>query len=102
MPPGDLTNAGATTTITDSFTATWDQTISPVGQTIKASDLMSPDANHWLIWVGDDDSTPTQSVGTVACKIQPPMQESWLLNGQFTVQNIQSCVSVTIGVVCQP
>jgi hypothetical protein len=99
MPPGDLTNAGVTSTIVDSFTATWDQTISPVGQAIQASDLMSTNANRWLLWVGDDEFNGS---GTVACQVHPPMQESWLLKGQFTLQNIDYCKSLTIGLVCQP
>jgi hypothetical protein len=67
--------------------------------TISAQDLMSTNPNDWLIWVGDDEFN---GMGTLACEIQPPMQQSWLMNGGFTVQNVANCVSVTIGLTCQP
>jgi hypothetical protein len=100
MPAGAVTlaTAGVTDTIVDSFTATWGQVVSPAGKTVKASDLMST-TTSWRIWVGDDDGN---GVGQVACQIQQPLSANALHTGQLTVQNIGSCVSLTVQFLCQP
>jgi hypothetical protein len=100
MPAGAVTlaTAGVTDTIVDSFTAMWGQTVSPAGKTVKASDLMST-TNTWRLWVGDDDGN---GVGQVACQIQQPLSANALHTGQLTVQNLGSCVSLTVQFLCQP
>jgi hypothetical protein len=99
MPPGNLNVAGVTDTLLDTFSAVWNETITPAGFTLQASDLMSPNPSAWLIWVGDDEFN---GQGTVACQIHPPMQEAWLHAGQASYANIDSCLSVNLQLVCQP
>jgi hypothetical protein len=100
MPAGSVTlaTAGVTDTVVDSFTPTWGQTVSPAGKTVKASDLMST-STTWRLWVGDDEGNGT---GQVACQIWQPLSANALHTGQLTVQNVSSCVSLTVQFLCQP
>jgi hypothetical protein len=101
MPAGviDATTGAATRNVLDSFTATWNQTVTPVNGTITAAELMSANADDWRVWVGD---TEFDGRGTLACQVRPPLAASALINGQLTVTNVQNCVSFTVTLVCQP
>ena len=103
-PAGQVstTTAGTTDTVMDTFTPTWNQTITPVGVTVAASTLMSNNPT-WQIWVGDDDgcSGPGGCLGDVACTIRQTVTEAQLTSGQLVVSNHQSCNSVTLKFVCQ-
>lgn len=94
---------GVTTTVMDSFTATWNETVSPPGVTISGATLLSATA-RWRLWVGDDDGCNANGdcFGDLACEIDPPLQTTWLQSGGFTVMNVGSCVSVSVQLVCQP
>jgi hypothetical protein len=95
--------AGVTETIRDSFTATWNQTVTAPGRTMSAADLLSPTA-PWLLWVGDDDGCDLDGCfGDVACEVSAPMPDSWLQSGTGVLGQTGSCVSVTVTVrlVCQ-
>jgi len=96
------TGAATTTTVLDSFTATWNQTVTPPGATISGATLLSPTA-RWQLWVGDDDGCdPSGCYGTLACSVTAPMQSTWLLNGGFTLMNVANCVALNVKLVCQP
>jgi hypothetical protein len=93
--------AGVTDTVKDSHSANWNQTISPGGRFIKASDLMST-AKPWRIWVGDDDGCGVQGcVGEILCEIDQPLPASVLRAGQLVKQNYMSCDALTLSFVCQ-
>ena len=100
-PPGTVsaTTAAATRTVNDSFTATWNQTVTPGTSTITAADLMAANADTWRVWVGDNENNGR---GTLACQVRPPLSASALVAGQSTVTNLASCVSLTLTLVCQP
>ena len=95
----DPATGAATRTVNDSFTATWNQTVTAGTTTITAADLMSANTNTWRVWVGDSEFNGR---GTLACEVRPPLQASALLAGQSTAMNLQSCVSFTVTLVCQP
>ncbi len=95
----DATTGAATRTINDSFTATWNQTVTAANTTITAADLMSPNAATWRVWVGDSEFNGR---GTLACQVSPPLQAATLVAGQLTVTNVQNCVSFSLTLVCQP
>lgn len=95
----DSATGAATRTINDSFTATWNQTVTAGTSTITAADLMSANAATWRVWVGDSEFTGR---GTLACEVRPPLPATALLNGQLTVANVQNCVSLTLTLVCRP
>jgi hypothetical protein len=107
-PAGDITNqtAGVTSTVTDEFSVTWDQVISPSNATVSASVLM---ANNpvWRIWVGDEDCSNPNSpntcggAGQTACSYQQTIPASALQSGMLAISNFQSCVSLTLSFVCQ-
>ena len=104
-PSGSVspTTAGVTDTITDVFTANWDQTITPPGVTVSASALMASKP-AWRIWVGDEDcSSPTKcgTSGQIACSYQQPISAASLISGSTTISNYQSCVALTLQFVCQ-
>jgi hypothetical protein len=104
-PSGSVspTTAGVTDTITDVFTANWNQTITPSGVTISASALMASKP-AWRIWVGDEDcSTPTKcgTAGQTACSYQQPISAASLMSGGTTIRNIQNCVALTLSFACQ-
>jgi hypothetical protein len=100
-------NAGVTSTVTDEFSVTWDQVITPAGGTVSASLLM---ANNpvWRIWVGDEDcGTPGNqstcgSIGQTACSYQQPITGAALQSGMLAITNFQSCLSLTLSFTCQP
>ncbi len=100
-------DAGVTSTVTDEYSVTWDQVITPVGGTVSASVLM---ANNpvWRIWVGDEDcGTPGSpstcgSIGQTACSYQQPITAAALQSGTLAITNFQSCVSLTLSFTCQP
>jgi hypothetical protein len=97
------TTAGVTDTVTDVFTADWDQTITPPGVTISASALMASNP-AWRIWVGDEDcSTPAKcgTMGQIACSYQQPISAASLMSGGTTISNYQNCVALTLAFVCQ-
>jgi hypothetical protein len=99
MPSGSISpmTAGVTSTINDSFEPVWNQTVSPAGKTIKASDLMAG-GKSWHLWVGDDEGGFRAQV---ACSINNPMPSAWLRNGQGVVSNVDGCLSLTVKLVCQ-
>ena len=104
-PSGSVspTTAGVTDTVTDVFTANWDQTITPPGVTVSASALMATKP-AWRIWVGDEDcSTPNQcgTAGQTACSYQQPISAASLMSGSTTIRNYQNCVALTLSFVCQ-
>jgi hypothetical protein len=104
-PANDVsaTTAGVTDTVTDVFTANWDETITPPGVTVSASALMAQKP-AWRIWVGDEDCVSPDNCGTlgqIACSYQQPITAASLESGQVTISNYQSCVSLTLQLVCQ-
>ena len=104
-PSGSVspTTAGVTDTLTDVYTASWDQTITPTGVTVSASALMASKP-AWRIWVGDEDcSTPSKcgTAGQTACSYQQPFTAASLLSGGTTIRNYQNCVALTLSFVCQ-
>jgi hypothetical protein len=104
-PAGDVsaTTAGVTDTVTDVFTANWDQTITPPGVTVSASALMASKP-AWRIWVGDEDcSSPTNcgTMGQIACSYQQPISAASLMSGGTTITNYQNCVALQLSFVCQ-
>ncbi|HLK88836.1 MAG TPA: hypothetical protein VKZ18_03020, partial [Polyangia bacterium] len=97
------TTAGVTTTVTDVFTANWDQTITPAGVTVSAQALMASKP-AWRIWVGDEDCTTPTMCGTrgqIACSYQQPISAAALASGELTISNFQNCVSLQLQLVCQ-
>ncbi len=104
-PANDVsaTTAGVTDTVVDVFTATWDQTITPPGVTVSASALMA-EKPAWRIWVGDEDCVSPNNCGTlgqIACSYTQPITAASLESGEVTISNYQSCVSLTLQLVCQ-
>jgi hypothetical protein len=104
-PFGDVsaTTAGVTDTVTDVFTANWDQTITPAGVTVSAQALMVSKP-AWRIWVGDEDCINPNNCGTlgqIACSYQQSISASALESGQLTISNFQNCVSIQLQLVCQ-
>ena len=95
----DAATGAATRNVLDSFTAIWNQTVTPANAPVTAADLMSANTDAWRVWVGD---TEFNGRGTLACQVRPPLQASALINGQLTVTNVQNCVSLTLTLVCQP
>jgi hypothetical protein len=104
-PAGQVTTstAGVSDTLIDTYDPTWNQEITPAGTTVSAATLMAT-SPAWQIWVGDDDGcNPGQScLGDVACTIRQTISETQLKAGQLVVNGRQSCINVTIGLVCQP
>jgi hypothetical protein len=95
----DAATGAATRTLNDTFTATWNQTVTAGNSTITAADLMSVNADAWRVWVGDSE---LNGRGTLACEVRPPLQATALLAGQLTVTNVQNCVSLALTLVCRP
>jgi hypothetical protein len=92
--------AGVTDTIVDSFTPVWNQTVTPAGKTVKASDLVSG-AKSWRLWVGDDDGCNGNTCqGQLICEITQPLPVAALRAGTMTQQNVGSCLSLTVNFVC--
>jgi hypothetical protein len=89
-------------TIMDSFTPMWNYDVTPGGNAIKASDLMST-AKTWRLWIGDDDGCNARGcVGQEICEIDQPAPASAFVAGEITRQNLGSCISVTMKLVCVP
>jgi hypothetical protein len=104
-PANDVspTTAGVTDTVTDVFTANWDQTITPPGVSVSAAALMASKP-VWRIWVGDEDCTTPNNCGTlgqIACSYQQSLSAASLESGQAVISNFQNCVSLTLSLVCQ-
>ena len=101
LPSGiiDANTGAATRTDNDSFTASWNQTVTAGNSTITAADLMSASANTWRVWVGDSEFNGR---APLACEVHPPLQASTLIDGQLTIMNVQNCVSLTLILGCQP
>jgi hypothetical protein len=95
----DANTGAATRTINDSFTATWNQTVTAGNTTITAADLMSASPDTWRVWVGDSEFN---GLAPLACEVRPPLQASALIDGRLTVANVQNCVSLTLTLVCRP
>jgi hypothetical protein len=104
-PAGDITptTAGVTSTVTDAYSASWNETITPPGVTVSASALMAAKP-AWRIWVGDEDCSNAAGTnctsGQTACSYQKPISAADLLSGSLTLSNVQSCVSLDLGFVC--
>ena len=103
-PSGSVspTTAGVTDTVTDVFTANWDQTITPPGVTVSASALMA-NKPAWRIWVGDEDCSLGKcgTSGQIACSYQQPISAQSLMSGGTTISNYQNCVALQLSFVCQ-
>jgi hypothetical protein len=104
-PANDVsaTTAGVTATVTDAFNVTWDEVITPPNVTVSASALMASKP-AWRIWVGDEDCTNPRNCGTlgqIACSYQQPISAASLMSGGLTINNYQSCLSLTLSFVCQ-
>ena len=94
-------STGITTTIMDNFMPSWNQVVTPPGQTVSASDLLDPHAS-WKLIVGDDDGcTANGCVAETVCSLLPPMNASWLADGEVTIPVAPSCLSLTLRLVCQ-
>ncbi len=91
-----------TDTVTDVFTANWDQTITPPGVTVSASALMASKP-AWRIWVGDEDCSfgKCGTNGQIACSYQQPISAASLMSGGTTISNYQNCVALQLSFVCQ-
>ncbi|HVU50069.1 MAG TPA: hypothetical protein VHL80_05255, partial [Polyangia bacterium] len=100
--PANTTNGASSPTLRDTFTPMWNYDVTPNGKAIKASDLMST-AKTWRLWIGDDDGcTARGCVGQEICEIDQPLEASAFTAGQVTRQNLGSCLSVTVKLVCEP
>jgi hypothetical protein len=104
-PSGDVsaTTAGVTDTVTDAFSVTWDEEITPPNVTVSAAALMATKP-AWRIWVGDEDCSNPRNCGTlgqIACSYQQPITAASLMSGGLTISNYQNCVSLTLSFVCQ-
>jgi hypothetical protein len=103
-PSGSVspTTAGVTDTVTDVFTANWDQTITPPGVTVSASALMASKP-AWRIWVGDEDCSfgKCGTSGQIACSYQQPISAASLMSGGTTISSYQNCVALQLSFVCQ-
>jgi hypothetical protein len=95
----DTTTGVVTRNVLDSFSATWNQTVTPASNPMTAAELMSADAATWRVWVGDNEFNGR---GALACEVHPPLPASALVNGQFTVANLKNCVSFSMTLICQP
>ncbi|HEX3697332.1 MAG TPA: hypothetical protein VH374_18300 [Polyangia bacterium] len=92
-----------TTTLADTFTPTWNQVITPAGQTISAADLLDPPAMWSLTVIDDDDCDSDQGcVAETICTLSPPMNASWLADGSVSTAVAPSCSTLTLRLVCQP
>ncbi|HXU64131.1 MAG TPA: hypothetical protein VN962_20670, partial [Polyangia bacterium] len=104
-PAGDVTptTAGVTSTVTDVYSASWNETITPTGVTVSASALMASKP-AWRIWVGDEDcagpTSITCSSGQTACSYQQPISAAALMSGGLSIANVQSCVSLNLLFMC--
>ncbi len=94
---------GLTTTSADTFMPTWNQVVSPPGQTVKAGDLLDPHGT-WKLIIGDDDGCPAQQgcIAETICVLSPPMSQAWFTDGEVTMPVAPSCQSLTLRLVCQP
>lgn len=104
-PAGDFSiqTAGVTSTVTDDFSVTWNQAITPAGVTISAAALMAPNP-AWRIWVGDEDCVSPGNCGTigqVVCSYQQPISPATLESRQLALTNFQGCASLTLSFICQ-
>ena len=98
----DANSSGVTTTIMDNFMPSWNQVVTPPGQTVSASDLLDPHAS-WKLIVGDDDGCTTEGcMAETICSLPPPMNASWLTDGQVTIALPPSCLALSLRLVCQP
>jgi hypothetical protein len=102
-PAGDVTatTAGVTSTIVDTYSATWNQTITPTGVTVSASALMAAKP-AWRIWVGDEDCTRANvcNSGQIVCTYQQAFTAAQLMSGSASITNVQSCQSLDLRLVC--
>jgi hypothetical protein len=102
-PSGTVTptTAGVTGTIIDTYSASWNQTITPSGVTISASALMAAKP-AWRIWVGDEDCSRTNvcTSGQIVCSYQQPFTAAQLMNGSASLNNVQSCQSLDLQLIC--
>ncbi len=101
--PANTTNPNlgkSSPTLPDTFSPVWNADVTPSGNPIKASDLMSS-AKTWRLWIGDDDGcTARGCVGQELCEIDQPLTAGALINGQVVRQNLGSCLSMTVKFVC--
>jgi hypothetical protein len=100
MPAKSLATATISRTIPDTFTPVWNVDMTPASGPIKAQDLLT---KSWRLWIGDDDGcTPHACFGQEICEIgQPNIMSSDFLAGQISLQNVMSCQSLTVKLVCR-
>ncbi|HEY2900156.1 MAG TPA: hypothetical protein VGL59_06255 [Polyangia bacterium] len=100
---GGSATSAMTTTIVDMFSPTWNQVITPPGQTISAADLLDPHA-MWKLTVSDDDGCADDQgcLAETICTLSPPMNASWLEDGSVSTPVAPSCPTLTLRLVCQP
>jgi hypothetical protein len=106
MPGKPINNstAGVTATVVDVFSANWDQIITPAGTTVSAS-VLTAATPAWRIWVGDEDCVSpgncTGKAGVQACSYTQAIPETALQSGQLTLNNLQSCTTLSLSFICQ-
>ncbi|HEY8926879.1 MAG TPA: hypothetical protein VIU64_20990, partial [Polyangia bacterium] len=87
---------GSTTIVEDATTARWNESVTP--SPLTAAQLMSQ-ATPWAISVEDDDG---RDGADLACRVTPQLSANDFVSTDVSFNNVQSCVSLNIRVVCQP
>ena len=90
----DSNTGAATRTLNDTFTATWNQTVTPGTGTITAADLMSANPDTWRVWVGDSEFNGR---GTLACQVRPPLSANALVDGRLIATSLRTRSVVLTG-----
>ena len=95
-PPGGVT--GDTTTKMDTLSPVWNESILQPGTSVQARDLLAG-GKSWLLWVGDEDEKLSADL---VCQIMSPMDPAAFAAGGITRTNLDSCLSLSIKLTCQP
>jgi hypothetical protein len=102
LPPSGRPMPGAvigdTTAKTDTLSPTWNESILQPGTSLRAGDLLAG-GKPWVLWVGDDD---TQQSADLVCQVMSPMDPAAFVSGTLAETNLDSCLSLTIQLTCQP
>jgi len=88
--------AGATTVIADTTTPRWNESITP--SPLTAAQLMSQ-STPWAISVEDDDG---RAATELACRITPQLSANDFVSTDVSFNNVQSCLTLNIRLVCSP
>jgi hypothetical protein len=89
---------GDTTTKMDTLSPVWNESILQPGTSVQARDLLAG-GKSWLLSVGDEDDKPDAEL---VCQITSPMNPAAFAAGGITRTNLDSCLSLSIKLTCQP